>query len=88
MKNRIHNPEHTRVKERLLGMLDGLSTSTINLFGTTGRLDSRLTLDIENVAHAELASNKGRTAHKADFMVRKGRKETKGGTKSREPATD
>jgi len=63
-------------------MLDSASTSTINLFGTTGRLDSRLTLDIGNVAHAELASNKGRKAHKdADFMVREGRKKTKGGTR-------
>ena len=60
-------------------MLDGLSTSTINLFGTTGRLDSRLTLDIENVAHAELESNKGRTAHKANFMVRRGEKRPKEG---------
>ena len=60
-------------------MLDGLSTSTINLFGTTGRLDSRLTLDIENVAHAELASNEGRTAHKANFMVRGGEKRPKEG---------
>ena len=61
-------------------MLDGLSTSTINLFGTRGRLDSRLTLDIENVAHVELASNKGRKAHKeAGFMVRRGEKRPKEG---------
>jgi hypothetical protein len=56
--------------DRLLGILDKLSTSTMNLFATVGRFEIRLTLERGTTANATLPPHRTeRIIAVSDFMV-------------------